>query len=76
MTAKALISFRSHNCLKSIDTMAKHDDILKDKYPAKAHAKQVVEYLKSKGANVDGVLYLEGQKTHMNEDNDQEAPFR
>jgi Xaa-Pro dipeptidase len=51
-------------------------DPLKGKYPAKAHAKKVVDYLKSKDANTNGVLYLEGQKTRMLEDNDGEAPFR
>ena len=42
--------------------------ILKQKYPAKAHAKKVVEYIKSNGEDVSGsVIYLEGQKTQMNE---------
>ncbi|KAI9650343.1 hypothetical protein NHQ30_000356 [Ciborinia camelliae] len=52
------------------------DEILKGKYPAKEHARKVVEYIKSKEPNADGVLYLEGQKTVMIEDNDGEAPFR
>lgn len=53
------------------------DKILAGKYPAKAHAKRVVEYLRTKtGGDVKGVLYLEGQKTKMIEDNDGEAPFR
>lgn len=51
-------------------------DKLKGKYPAKAHAKKVVEYLASKGASTNGIVYLEGQKTHMQEDSDGEAPFR
>ena len=50
--------------------------ILKGKYPAKAHAAKVVNYLKSKVPNVNGVIYLEGQKTRMIEDNDEEIPFR
>ncbi|EON66061.1 X-Pro dipeptidase [Coniosporium apollinis CBS 100218] len=52
------------------------DDVLKGKYPAKAHVKKVVEYIKAHGGEASGVIYLEGQKTKMNEDNDQEAPFR
>ncbi len=50
-------------------------DILKSKYPAKEHAKRVIDYVKGKGA-ADGTIYLEGQKTRMIEDNDGEAPFR
>ncbi|KAJ9669814.1 hypothetical protein H2201_000200 [Coniosporium apollinis] len=52
------------------------DDVLKGKYPAKSHARKVVEYIKDHGGDASGVIYLEGQKTKMNEDNDQEAPFR
>jgi len=47
------------------------------KYPAKEHFVRVLEYIKSKSSSTgQGVIYLEGQKTRMNEDNDQEAPFR
>ncbi|KAI9796629.1 MAG: hypothetical protein M1833_006069 [Piccolia ochrophora] len=46
------------------------------KYPAKSHAKKVVEYLKSEVPDAAGVLYLEGQKTRMIEDNDEPQPFR
>ena len=56
--------------------MADYETVLKGKYPAKAHAKKVVEYLKSSNAGIEGVLYLEGQKTRMIEDNDGEAHFR
>ncbi|EPE33099.1 Creatinase/aminopeptidase [Glarea lozoyensis ATCC 20868] len=56
--------------------MADYEAILKGKYPAKAHARKVVEYMRSKNKDVSGVLYLEGQKTKMIEDNDGEAPFR
>lgn len=41
------------------------EDILKRKYPAKQHAKKVVEYIKSQGGDSNGVIYLEGQKTRM-----------
>ena len=50
--------------------------VLTDKYPAKAHARRVVEYIKKKNPDATGVLYLEGQKTRMIEDNDEAAPFR
>ena len=56
-------------------------DVLKGKYPAKIHAKKVKEYILSNLQSADegvadGVIYLESQRTRMNEDNDQEAPFR
>lgn len=56
--------------------MADVKTILAGKYPAKAHAKRVVEWMREKNHKVNGVLYLEGQKTRMIEDNDGEAPFR
>ena len=47
------------------------------KYPAKAHAAKVVAHLKNETpANIGGVIYLEGQKTRMQEDSDHETPFR
>ncbi|MCJ1237317.1 hypothetical protein MMC14_005302 [Varicellaria rhodocarpa] len=55
--------------------MDEAEKILKGKYPAKAHAVKVVDYLKKK-SNVHGVIYLEGQKTHMFEDSDEAMPFR
>lgn len=45
--------------------MTTTEDVIKGKYPAKAHAKKVVEYIKSKGGDMTGTLYLEGQKTRM-----------
>ncbi|KAK0118737.1 hypothetical protein ONS96_011825 [Cadophora gregata f. sp. sojae] len=56
--------------------MANVDTVLAGKYPARAHAKAVVKWMRQKNPNVTGVLYLEGQKTRMIEDNDSEAPFR
>jgi Xaa-Pro dipeptidase len=56
--------------------MADFEAILKGKYPAKAHAKRVVEYIRKVVPNASGVLYLEGQKTRMIEDNDETQPFR
>lgn len=52
------------------------DNILAGKYPAKAHAAEVAAYLKSKHPDADGVIYLEGQKTRLIEDNDEPQPFR
>ena len=56
--------------------MTSWKSLLNGKYPAKAHAKRVAEYISAAGKGKDGVIYLESQKSRMNEDNDQEAPFR
>ena len=56
--------------------MKDNKEILAGKYPAKAHARRVVDHLRKGDASVSGIIYLEGQKTRMNEDNDQESPFR
>ncbi|KAF1948464.1 putative Xaa-Pro aminopeptidase [Byssothecium circinans] len=53
-----------------------YDEVLKGKYPAKAHAKKVVEYIVAKGGDETGIIYLEAQKSRLIEDNDSEAPFR
>ena len=45
--------------------MTTTEDVIKGKYPAKTHAKKVVEYIKNKGGDMTGTLYLEGQKTRM-----------
>lgn len=56
--------------------MTSIEGILAGKYPAKAHARKVVAHLRKNGFQGDGVLYLEGQKTKMIEDNDSEQTFR
>jgi Xaa-Pro dipeptidase len=56
--------------------MADFVTVLKGKYPAKAHARRVVEYIRKKNPNATGTMYLEGQKNRLLEDNDSEAPFR
>lgn len=56
--------------------MADVETILAGKYPAKAHARRVVEYIRKTNPNATGTLYLEGQKTRMIEDNDEPQPFR
>lgn len=52
------------------------DTTLKQKYPAKAHARRVAKYLTDHGFSRDGVIYLEAQKTVMVEDDDQTVHFR
>lgn len=52
-------------------------EILKGKYPAKAHAAKVASYLRSiNPASASATIYLEGQKTRLLEDNDEAQPFR
>ncbi|KAF1946897.1 putative Xaa-Pro aminopeptidase pepP [Clathrospora elynae] len=53
-----------------------YEEVLNGKYPAKAHAKKVAEWIVGKGGDAKGTIYLEGQKQKLNEDNDGEAPFR
>jgi Xaa-Pro dipeptidase len=56
--------------------MAAVDSILAGKYPAKAHARRVNEYLQAGGHAGPAVIYLESQKTRMMEDSDEAMPFR
>lgn len=56
--------------------MSTIDTILKAKFPAKAHCRRVAKYLIDQGLSGDGVIYLEAQKTHMVEDDDQAMHFR
>lgn len=57
--------------------MSSVDTILAGKYPAKAHARRVAEYLRARGHHDgDGIIYLEAQKTRLIEDNDEPVPFR
>jgi len=53
-----------------------YDTILQGKYPAKRHAKRVVDYIRSKVPDATGVLYLESRATKLIEDNDEPQPFR
>ncbi|KAH8898276.1 putative Xaa-Pro aminopeptidase [Thozetella sp. PMI_491] len=50
--------------------------VLKGKYPAKAHAKRVADYIREKIPGASGVLYLESRSTKLLEDNDEAEPFR
>lgn len=59
--------------------MVRLPPILQGKYPAKAHARRVAEYLKSHGhiaPSSPALIYLEAQKTKLIEDNDEPVPFR
>ncbi|RCI14841.1 hypothetical protein L249_6704 [Ophiocordyceps polyrhachis-furcata BCC 54312] len=56
--------------------MTDFETVLKAKYPAKAHARRVVELLRDAVPEPGGVLYLEGRETKMQEDNDSPEPFR
>jgi hypothetical protein len=47
--------------------MASVDEILKGKYPAKANAKKVADWIVDKGGKPDGIIYLESQKLKYNE---------
>ncbi|CAJ2510283.1 Uu.00g061830.m01.CDS01 [Anthostomella pinea] len=52
------------------------ESVLKGKYPAKAHAERVVEYIRSKVPGATGVLYVEGRADKLLEDSDEPVPFR
>lgn len=52
------------------------DTVLSGKYPAKAHARRVVEYIRTKLPSATGIIYLEGQYEQFYEDVDEEIPFR
>lgn len=56
--------------------MSLTDITLKQKYPAKAHCQRVAKYLTDRGLPSDAVIYLEAQKSYMEEDSDQEKHFR
>jgi hypothetical protein len=44
-----------------------YEEVLKSKYPAKAHAKKVAEWIVEKGGDKKGTIYLEAQKQKLNE---------
>lgn len=59
-------------------TMALKDfeAVLKQKYPAKAHAKRTVDILRKKVPDASGVIYLEAQPTVIRENDDSPVHFR
>ncbi|KAL8749996.1 MAG: hypothetical protein Q9184_006593 [Pyrenodesmia sp. 2 TL-2023] len=62
--------------------MEQKDPILRGKYPAKSHCARVAKHLAkhlaghNKQIPTTSVIYLEGQKTILQEDNDEPQPFR
>lgn len=56
--------------------MADVETILKAKYPGKAHAKRVADVVRAKVPASNGVIYVEGRHTKMEEDSDHPEPFR
>ena len=52
------------------------ETVLKGKYPAKEHAKRVVQLIREKVPDANGLLYLEGRMTKLQEDNDSPEHFR
>jgi Xaa-Pro dipeptidase len=44
-----------------------YDEVLKGKYPAKAHARKVAKWIIEKGGDEKGTIYLEAQKQKLNE---------
>lgn len=50
--------------------------VLKAKYPSKSHAKRVVDLIREKIPDANGILYLESRMTKLLEDNDEAEPFR
>lgn len=61
---------------KLVEMDASVHKILAGKYPAKDHAKRVAARIRELGHGEAGIIYLEGQKTQMIEDNDGTMPFR
>jgi Xaa-Pro dipeptidase len=49
--------------------------ILEGKYPAKAHARRVKDWIIANGGDGSGVLYLEGQKQKYNEVRKMMSPY-
>jgi hypothetical protein len=56
--------------------MADYERVLQGKYPAKQHARRVVNQIRAKLPDASGVIYLEGRMTKLIEDNDEPVPFR
>ncbi|KAJ8124427.1 hypothetical protein O1611_g9214 [Lasiodiplodia mahajangana] len=72
ITIATSLQSKAATAMADIDVEA----VLKGKYPAKAHAKRVVEYIRSKVPDATGVLFLEGRSDHLLEDSDEPVPFR
>jgi Xaa-Pro dipeptidase len=46
-------------------TAEDYDEVLKGKYPARAHAKKVADWMIAKGGDKTGTIYLEAQKAKL-----------
>lgn len=46
-------------------TAENYEEVLKGKYPAKAHAKKVADWIVAKGGDKTGTVYLEAQKNRL-----------
>ena len=46
-------------------TAENYEEVLKGKYPAKAHAKKVADWIVAKGGDKTGTIYLEAQKDRL-----------
>jgi hypothetical protein len=46
-------------------TAEDYDEVLKGKYPARAHAKKVADWMVAKGGDKTGTIYLEAQKAKL-----------
>ena len=68
------VSSRTYNTTSRLKM--DYENILKGKYPAKAHAKRVVDYIRSKVPDASGVLYLESRLSGLIEDSDEAEHFR
>jgi hypothetical protein len=53
-----------------------YDKILQGKYPAKQHARRVVDFIRNKVPGASGVLYLESRHSKLIEDSDEPEHFR
>jgi hypothetical protein len=59
------VSSLAPDSLRVMGTAENYDEVLKGKYPAKAHAKKVKEWILSKGGDEKGTIYLEAQKQRL-----------
>ncbi|KHN97111.1 Peptidase M24, structural domain protein [Metarhizium album ARSEF 1941] len=57
-------------------TVQDFEAVLKAKYPAKAHAKRVVDLIRKTKPDTNGVIYLEARNTKLLEDSDSPEHFR
>ncbi|KAF5021310.1 hypothetical protein F66182_6708 [Fusarium sp. NRRL 66182] len=72
-----LVSSRAISTSSASNMVAEnYHHVLKGKYPAKAHAKRVVELIRKEIPDANGILYLESRMSRLMEDSDEPEPFR